>query len=322
MKITVIGSGYVGLVTGACLAEVGNDVLCLDVNERKIDRLNNGDVPIYESGLSEIIKRNVAASRLQFSSNIEAAAEHGEVQFISFMNEIAELAEKVDADVEDVRRGIGSDPRIGYHFLYAGCGYGGSCFPKDVKALVRMAADVETDAVILNSVEQRNSMQKALLGERVIARFGGDLRNRRFAIWGLAFKPNTDDMREAPSRHLIQSLLEKGAKVFAYDPVSMPEAKAAIEADLEGQPWADNVRYVSDKMDALANSDALIVLIEWKEFRSQDLTPVRSLLKHPIIFDGRNIYELGMMDSLGIEYYGIGRKNEVAKARVSTASMT
>ncbi|REG45615.1 UDPglucose 6-dehydrogenase [Paraburkholderia sp. BL6669N2] len=457
MKITVIGSGYVGLVTGACLAEVGNDVFCLDLDQKKIDRLKSGDVPIYEPGLPEIISRNVSASRLQFSSDVRAAVDHGDIQFIavgtppgedgsadlqyvlaaakniaryantykivvnkstvpigtaervrvamdsvfvergvssgfsvvsnpeflkegaavedfmrpdriiigigneqkdavareamarlykpfnrnhertlfmdtrsaeltkyaanamlatriSFMNEMAELAEKVGADVEDVRQGIGSDPRIGYHFLYPGCGYGGSCFPKDVKALVRISEELNSDAVILKSVELRNARQKGLLSERVVARFGPDLTNKRFAVWGLSFKPNTDDMREAPSRYLITSLLERGAKVFAYDPVAMKEAEITIGNDLKGNIFSENIQYVSDKMDAIAGADALIIVTEWKEFRSQDLSRVRDLLKTPVIFDGRNIYDLEIMDLLEFEYHGIGRQNNIAKS--------
>lgn len=439
MKITVIGTGYVGLVSGACLAEVGNDVLCLDVNADKIRTLNEGGIPIHEPGLQTMVARNRAARRLRFTTDVEAAVHHGMVQFIavgtppdedgsadlqhvqaaardigrlmdsyrlvvnkstvpvgtadlvrgairgelgargvqhdfdvvsnpeflkegaavedfmrpdriivgaddphaielmrniyspfqrnherliimdvrsaeltkyaanamlatriSFMNELANLAEELGADIELVRQGIGSDPRIGYHFLYAGCGYGGSCFPKDVKALLRTARDARSDLLVLKSVEQANEAQKQLLCRKIVERFGPDLAGRRFAVWGLAFKPNTDDMREAPSRALISGLLGRGARILAYDPVAIDEAKRVLGDD-------ERIGYVDEPMAALNDADALVVVTEWKEFRSPDFDGIRQRLKTPVIFDGRNVYEPVVMRAQGFEYHGIGR---------------
>jgi UDPglucose 6-dehydrogenase len=439
MKITVIGTGYVGLVSGACLAEMGNHVVCLDVDANKIRILEEGGITIHEPGLHEIIQRNRAAGRLQFTTDIVAAVNHGTLQFIgvgtppdedgsadlqyvleaarnvgrhmtdykviidkstvpvgtgervraavaeelarrgltldfsvvsnpeflkegaavedfmrparivvgaederaislmralyspfirnhdrllvmdiksaeftkyaansmlatriSFMNELAQLAEKVGADIELVRHGIGSDPRIGYHFLYAGAGYGGSCFPKDVKALITTARANGIELQVLNAVQAANQRQKHVLVEKVVARFGEDLSGRQFALWGLAFKPNTDDMREAPSRVVIAELVRRGATVKAYDPVAMPEARRVL-AGVSGLSFVDN------QTDALRGSDALLIVTEWKEFKSPDIDAIKSLLKQPLVFDGRNLYEPALMKSAGITYLGIGR---------------
>jgi len=224
---------------------------------------------------------------------------------ISFMNELANLAEKLGADIEHVRQGIGSDPRIGYHFLYPGVGYGGSCFPKDVQALQRTAAEYGQRLDILNAVEAVNYAQKSVLTEKIISRFGEDLRGRNFALWGLAFKPNTDDMREAPSRVVIDGLIARGATITAYDPVAMPEAQRAM-GDKVG------LSYAEDAKSALGGADALVIVTEWKAFRSPDFTVLKSLLKAPVIFDGRNLYQPEAMKALGVEYYPIGRRQGAA----------
>ncbi|MCV2361470.1 UDP-glucose/GDP-mannose dehydrogenase family protein [Paucibacter sp. TC2R-5] len=439
MKVTAIGTGYVGLVTGACLAEMGNHVLCLDVNAEKIRILNEGEIPIHEPGLQEIVQRNVAAGRLQFTTDIDRAVNHGTIMFIgvgtppdedgsadlqyvlaaarsigarmtdykvivdkstvpvgtadkvraavaeelakrgstlafsvvsnpeflkegaavedfmkpdriiigsddeqatlfmralyspftrnndrmvvmdlrsaeftkyaanamlatriSFMNELALLAEKVGADIELVRRGIGSDPRIGYSFLYAGAGYGGSCFPKDVKALVQAAQAEGVSLRVLAAVEQANERQKMVLVDKVVARFGANLSGRHFAIWGLAFKPNTDDMREAPALVVVQELIRLGATVTAYDPVAMPEAKRVL-GDLRSLSFCERAE------QALAGADALVLVTEWKEFKSPDFDAIKAALKQPVVFDGRNQYEPSLMKVLGLEHHGIGR---------------
>jgi UDPglucose 6-dehydrogenase len=440
MKITVVGTGYVGLVSGACLAEVGNHVLCLDVDAEKIRILESGGIPIYEPGLQAMVQRNVAAGRLQFTTDVDRAVQHGTLQFIavgtppdedgsadmqyvlaaaraigsrmtdykvvvdkstvpvgtadrvrdaiaeelkkrgvatpysvvsnpeflkegaavedfmkpdriivgadddqaillmralyapfqrnhdrlivtdvrsaeltkyaanamlatriSFMNELANLAEKLGADIEMVRRGIGSDPRIGYDFLYPGCGYGGSCFPKDVKALIKTAADAaDIDLKVLTAVEEANDAQKHVLGRKVAARFGGDLAGKHFAVWGLAFKPNTDDMRDAPSRTLLADLFAAGATVAAYDPVAMEEARRVFGEE-------PRLRYATSPQEALDGADALIIVTEWKEFRSPDFDGIRGTLRQPLIFDGRNLYDPALVRAQGIEYAPIGR---------------
>ncbi|WP_413457612.1 UDP-glucose dehydrogenase family protein [Herbaspirillum huttiense] len=452
MKITIIGTGYVGLVTGACLAELGNDVFCLDVDQRKVDILNNGGIPIHEPGLEEVVARNRAAGRLQFSTDVAASVAHGDIQFIavgtppdedgsadlqyvlaaarnigrhmegfkvvvdkstvpvgtadrvtaaireelvqrgktdlgfsvvsnpeflkegaavedfmrpdrivighdqsadglraqtlmkklyapfnrnhertywmdvrsaeftkyaanamlatriSFMNELANLADRVGADIESVRHGIGSDPRIGHSFLYAGCGYGGSCFPKDVQALERTARDYDQSLLILQAVEQVNDLQKHVLGKKVVKRFGEDLTGKHFAIWGLAFKPNTDDMREASSRVLIGELVRRGASVAVYDPVAMKEAARVLELDFADESARlQQVRFAASPMDTLQGADALAIVTEWKAFRSPDFERVKTTLNHPVIFDGRNLFDPQLMADIGIEYYGIGR---------------
>ncbi len=439
MKITVVGAGYVGLVTGACLAEMGNHVVCLDVDPRKIQMLQRGEVPIHEPGLDLVIARNAAAGRLQFTTDVAAAVGHGTLQFIgvgtppdedgsadlqyvlaaaenigrhmtdykvvvdkstvpvgtadkvrariaavlaergldlqyavvsnpeflkegaavddfmrpdrivvgsdderasllmravyapfmrnrdklvvmdvrsaeftkyaanamlatriSFMNELALLAERVGADIEWVRKGIGSDPRIGSQFLYAGVGYGGSCFPKDVKALIRTGQDNGLQLGVLQAVEDANERQKQVLVERVLARFGDDLTGRTFAIWGLAFKPDTDDMREAPSRVIIEQLSRRGASLQAYDPVAMPEARRV----LAGTP---RLSFVDHQSAALEGADALLIVTEWKEFRTPDFDHIKATLKQPLILDGRNLYEPALMRGFGIDYLGMGR---------------
>jgi UDPglucose 6-dehydrogenase len=227
---------------------------------------------------------------------------------ISFMNELANLAERVGADIEAVRHGIGSDPRIGYHFLYAGCGYGGSCFPKDVRALMQTAQEHGQTLRILDAVSEVNAAQKQVLVGKIVARFGEDLSERTFGVWGLAFKPGTDDMREAPSRVLIAALLERGARVVAFDPVALKEARRAFASDLRGEPEAlARLTLVDDQMEAAANADALVVVTEWKAFKSPDFDSLKARLKQPIVFDGRNLYEPLAMEELGIEYHSIGR---------------
>jgi UDPglucose 6-dehydrogenase len=439
MKITVIGSGYVGLVTGACLAEMGNHVVCLDIDPRKIETLNSGGIPIHEPGLDQVVQRNAAAGRLQFTTDTALAVAHGTLQFIavgtppdedgsadlqyvlaaarnigrlmtdyklvidkstvpvgtadkvkaavqaeldargvklefsvasnpeflkegaavedfmkpdrivvgaegeraisllravyapfqrnrdklvvmdvrsaeltkyaanamlatriSFMNELALLAESLGADIELVRQGIGSDPRIGYHFLYAGCGYGGSCFPKDVKALIRTAAENGHGLKVLQAVEDANDAQKQVLVGKIVRRFGEDLAGRRFAVWGLAFKPNTDDMREASSRVLIGELLARGASVTAYDPVAMTEARRIFGDE-------PRIAYANTPEQALEGADALAIVTEWKEFRSPDFVHIASTLKTPVVFDGRNLYEPQLVREAGIDYQPIGR---------------
>lgn len=439
MKITVVGTGYVGLVTGACLAEMGNHVLCLDLDARKIETLNAGGIPIHEPGLEEVVQRNAAAKRLEFTTDVDRAVAHGTLQFIavgtppdedgsadlqyvvaaaraigermtdykvvidkstvpvgtadkvraaidaalaargvtlefavvsnpeflkegaavadfmrpdrvvigadderaillmrslyapyvrnrdrvlvmdlksaeftkyaansmlatriSFMNELSRLAEKVGADIELVRQGIGSDPRIGTQFLYAGCGYGGSCFPKDVKALIRSASEAGQSLELLSAVESVNERQKQVLGDKILARFGTGLSGKRIALWGLAFKPGTDDMREAPSRVLIARLTAAGAEVTAYDPVAMAEARRAM-------PGQAGLRYADSAVAALEGADALVIVTEWKEFRSPDFDAIRSTLRTPLVFDGRNLFEPALMKQLGIEYHAIGR---------------
>ena len=439
MKITVVGTGYVGLVSGTCLAEVGNDVLCLDVDPAKIKILEEGGIPIYEPGLQEMVRRNVAAGRLHFTTDVDKAVQHGTIQFIavgtppdedgsadlqyvlaaarnigrtmtdykvivdkstvpvgtaskvkaavaeelekravdipysvvsnpeflkegaavedfmrpdrivvgaeeeqaihlmralyapfqrnherliitdvksaeltkyaanamlatriSFMNELANLAEVLGADIEMVRQGIGSDPRIGYHFLYPGCGYGGSCFPKDVKALIKTAADdAGITLKVLTAVEEANDQQKHILSKKIKGRFG-DLKGKHFALWGLAFKPNTDDMRDAPSRELINDLFAAGATVTAYDPVAIHETKRIFGAE-------PRLTYAESPMGALANADALVIATEWKEFRSPDFEEIKKALKCPLIFDGRNLYDPKFVRGQGIEYFAIGR---------------
>ncbi|MFY9509941.1 MAG: UDP-glucose/GDP-mannose dehydrogenase family protein [Rubrivivax sp.] len=439
MKVTVVGTGYVGLVTGACLSEMGNHVVCLDVDERKIRILNDGGIPIHEPGLQEIVQRNVAAGRLQFTTDVAAAVAHGTLQFIgvgtppdedgsadlqyvvaaatnigrhmtdykvvvdkstvpvgtadkvreairaalaarglemefavvsnpeflkegaavedcmrpdrivvgadderavllmralytpfmrnhdrmmlmdvrsaeftkyaanamlatriSFMNELALLAERVGADIEAVRKGIGSDPRIGTHFLYPGTGYGGSCFPKDVKALIHTGRENDLPLRVLQAVEAANERQKLVLVDKIVARFGEDLQGRTFALWGLAFKPNTDDMRDAPSRVIAAELVRRGAALRAYDPVAMDEARRVL-GDLPG------LQFVASQAEALQGADALVLVTEWKEFRNPDFDAIKSVLKQPVIFDGRNLYDPAFMRTLGIEYRGIGR---------------
>ena len=454
MKVTIIGSGYVGLVTGACLAEQGNNVFCVDVDPKKIEILNSGGIPIYEPGLKEMNERNRTAGRLQFSTDIAASVAYGDIQFIavgtppdedgsadlqyvvaaarnigrhmtspkvivdkstvpvgtadkvqaaiteelnkrglspdlcsvvsnpeflkegaavedfmrpdrivigtqntpaglrakeqmrklyapfnrhhertyymdvksaeltkyaanamlatriSFMNELANLADLVGADIEAVRQGIGSDSRIGYGFLYSGTGYGGSCFPKDVSALSKTAIEYGRDLKILDAVEAVNEAQKYILVEKIEKRFGKDLVGKKFALWGLAFKPNTDDMREAPSRIIIQELVKRGAQIVAHDPVAMPETQHCLELDFKGNPAGlQQVSLVDDPMAATQGADALVIVTEWKAFRSPDFDLLKANLKNPVIFDGRNLYEPQAMQELGIEYQGIGRHN-------------
>ena len=454
MKVTIIGSGYVGLVTGACLAELGNQVFCLDVDQNKIDTLNSGGVPIYEPGLKEMITRNKEAGRIKFSTDVLASVEHGEIQFIavgtppdedgsadlkyvlaaakniathmtsfkvvidkstvpvgtaqkvglvmreqlqhrglpdvhfsiisnpeflkegaavedfmrpdrivvgsddneygryakekmrklyapfnrhhertfymdvksaeltkyaanamlatriSFMNELANLADQVGADIEAVRQGIGSDSRIGYGFLYAGTGYGGSCFPKDVQALSKTAEEYQLHLKILDAVEEVNNAQKRVLVDKILRHYGEDLNGLSFALWGLAFKPNTDDMREAPSRIIIQELVRRGAKIVAHDPVATEEAWHALKHDFKDTPeFLTNISMVNKPNEAITGADALIIVTEWKAFRSPDFELLKHHLKQPIIFDGRNLFEPETLTEFGFTYYGIGRHN-------------
>ncbi len=439
MKVTVTGTGYVGLVSGACLAEMGNHVLCLDVDAAKVAVLEAGGIPIHEPGLHEMVQRNRAAQRLEFTTDVDRAVAHGTLQFIavgtppdedgsadlrhvlaaaraigqrmtdykvvidkstvpvgtadrvrealagalaargvkldfavasnpeflkegaavedfmrpdrvivgadderailllraiyapfvrnrdrlllmdlrsaeftkyaanamlatriSFMNELALLAEHVGADIELVRQGIGSDPRIGTQFLYPGTGYGGSCFPKDVKALVKTAADAGQRLLVLGAVEAVNERQKHVLVDKIVARFGADLNGRRFALWGLAFKPGTDDKREAPSKVVIDALLARGARVRAYDPVAVDEARRVL-------PGRDALDYAASATAALDGADALVIVTEWKEFRSPDFDALRGTLKQPVVFDGRNLFDPELMVQMGVEYHAIGR---------------
>jgi UDPglucose 6-dehydrogenase len=444
MRVTIFGSGYVGLVTGACLADAGNHVVCVDIDTGKVERLKRGELPIYEPGLEPMVKRGMEAGRLEFTTDVQAGVAHGLFQFIavgtpqdedgsadlkyvlavarsigenlsdyrivvdkstvpvgtadrvraeiqsvldkrgiavefdvasnpeflkegaaiedfmkpdrivvgtdnprtaellralyepfnrshdrvlvmdvrsaeltkyaanamlatkiSFMNELANVAERVGADIENVRRGIGSDPRIGYHFIYPGCGYGGSCFPKDVQALAASSAAVDFDAELLKAVENVNKRQKQVLFRKINEYFGGNLKGKTIAVWGLAFKPNTDDMREASSRDLVEALWAAGAKVRAYDPVAMEEAER-----LYGKR-GDFV--LCDRAEAaLEGADALAVVTEWREFRSPDFEEIKQLLKTPVIFDGRNIYDPKLMERLSIDYFGVGRGRSVA----------
>jgi UDPglucose 6-dehydrogenase len=433
-RVGVIGTGYVGLVVGACLAETGNDVICADIDADKVARLNRSEIPIYEPGLEPLVKRNLAEGRLRFTTDVAAAVRASDVIFIavgtppdedgsadlkhvlavartigenmngekvvitkstvpvgtaakvravieeltnvpvhvcsnpeflkegaavddfmkpdrvvvgvdseharqvladlyepfvrsgnpvlfmdiasaeitkyaanamlatriSFMNMIARLCADVGADVHLVRKGIGSDSRIGQSFLYAGIGYGGSCFPKDVKALVRTLREHEVDAGILDAVEAVNAGQKRLLLDTVVERFGEDLSGKTFAVWGLSFKPETDDMREAPSLVIIEGLLERGARVQVHDPEAMEVARR--------YHLGDRVLYHDQSFQALAGADALLILTEWHMYRRPDLQRIRSLLKSPIIFDGRNLFEPARMREAGFEYYSIGRK--------------
>ncbi|KQW38235.1 UDP-glucose/GDP-mannose dehydrogenase family protein [Rhizobacter sp. Root404] len=443
MKITIIGTGYVGLVTGACLSEMGNDVLCLDLDAEKVRVLNEGGIPIHETGLAPLVARNVSAGRLAFTTDVDRAVGHGTLQFIavgtppdedgsadlrhvlaaarsigqrmsdykvivdkstvpvgtadrvrelvseelerrgvqvpfavvsnpeflkegaaiddfmrpdrivvgadderaidmmrvlygpylrnrdrllvmsvrsaeltkyaanamlatriSFMNELANLAEDLDADIESVRRGIGSDTRIGYSFLYAGCGYGGSCFPKDVKALIQTGKLHGRPLQILSAVEEVNNGQKQVLAAKIVEHFGADLSGRQFAIWGLAFKPNTDDMRDAPSRDLISELLRRGATIVAYDPVAMELAKQLYHHESQ-------VAFAGSPLEACEGADALVIVTEWKEFRSPDFAALKTKLKTPLVFDGRNLYDPALMKSNALAYFPIGRGHHV-----------
>ncbi|WP_348815947.1 UDP-glucose/GDP-mannose dehydrogenase family protein [Halomonas sp. H10-59] len=439
MKITIFGTGYVGLVTGACLADVGHDVICMDVDENKIARLEGGEIPIFEPGLEPMVKANVSAGRLKFTTDAAKAVNHGVLQFIavgtppdedgsadlqyvlavakaigehmqddkvvvdkstvpvgtadrvkamvesqleqrgvslnvdvcsnpeflkegaaiedfahgarivvgtdsdkvkqlmrecyapyirlqeklmfmdvraaeltkyaanamlatkiSFMNEIANLAERLGADVEQVRRGIGSDPRIGYHFIYPGCGYGGSCFPKDVQALARTAREVDYEAELLGAVEAVNQRQKQTLFTKLANAFDGDLKGRTIAIWGLSFKPNTDDMRDAPSRTLMEALWEAGARVQAYDPEAMGETRR-----IYGE--RDDLMLAGDRIQAVKGADALVICTEWKEFRSLDFPWLKDQLSMPVVVDGRNLYDPESVRQAELMYFAVGR---------------
>lgn len=439
MKVTIYGSGYVGLVSGTCLAEVGNDVLCVDVDEQKIEDLKNGKIPIYEPGLEQLVTKNAAAGRLKFTTSAKEGVDHGLFQFIavgtppdedgsadlqyvvavaksiaehmndyrivvdkstvpvgtadkvkdtiqheltsrsadiefdvvsnpeflkegaaiddfmrpdriivgtdnprtaelmralyapfnrnherlismdvrsaeltkyasnamlatkiSFMNELANLAERLGADIEQVRIGMGADPRIGYHFIYPGCGYGGSCFPKDVQALERTARSVDYQAPLLSAVESVNNRQKHILYEKIEKHYGGDLNGKVFTLWGLSFKPNTDDMREAPSRVIMEALWAKGARIRAFDPEAQDECRR-----IYGE--RDDLQLCADPMEALEGANALIVVTEWNVFRSPDFFEIKSKLEDPVIFDGRNMYEPKLLAEMGYRYYAIGR---------------
>ena len=439
MRVTIIGSGYVGLVTGACLAEVGNDVMCLDVDEKKIQGLQKGIIPIYEPGLESMIRKCSTSGHIRFTTDIEAAVHHGEFQIIavgtppgengsadlqhvlsaarnigkfmrdykividkstvpvgtgdkvraeiqaqlthrginsefsvvsnpeflkegaalsdfmrpdrivigadndralqsmrqlyspfnrnhdrlmamdirsaeltkyaanamlasriSFMNELAILAEATGADIEHVRLGIGSDQRIGYSFLYAGIGYGGSCFPKDVRALQKTAMDHGVDLKIVSTLNDVNNRQKQVIVDKIIKRFGNDLKGKQFALWGLAFKPNTDDIREAPSLEIIRGLTALGATIVAYDPIATETARIACK----GLP---GVTFTDKAINAIEGSIALIIATEWQEFKSPDFAAIKGKLSTPTIFDGRNLYDPQYVASCGLEYFSMGR---------------
>lgn len=442
MKIAVIGTGYVGLVTGTCFSEMGNTVWCVDVDEKKIERLKQGMIPIYEPGLEGMVQNNARLGQLKFTTKLEEALEEAEICFIavgtpmgedgsadlqyvtavaknigqvmkhhmyvvdkstvpvgtakmvaatiqteldkrgsdltfdvisnpeflkegtavgdcmkpdrvvigadsedaaevmhelyssyikntdnfilmdvasaemtkyaanamlatkiSFMNEISNICERVGADVNKVRRGIGSDSRIGYSFIYPGCGYGGSCFPKDVQALIKTSHDFGYEPQVLQAVEDVNHRQKHVIAKKVLQRFGDDLTGRVFAVWGLSFKPDTDDMRESAAITIIHDLVSHGAKIVAYDPKAVNEAKVCYLKDVE-------VDYVESKYDAVKDADALILVTEWKEFRQPDFGEIKKLLRQPVIFDGRNQYDAKRLEKKGIEYYqiGVGKK--------------
>ncbi|MCD8400495.1 UDP-glucose/GDP-mannose dehydrogenase family protein [Tenacibaculum finnmarkense] len=441
MNIAVVGSGYVGLVSGACFSEMGNKVTCVDIDQNKIDKLHQGIIPIYEPGLEKMVLKNVAQKNLLFTTKLEDVINDVAIVFIavgtpmgddgsadlqyvlsvakeigakmtkrlvvvdkstvpigtadkvratiqkeldargldivfdvvsnpeflkegdaisdfmkpdrvvigaetayafdrmkelyspffrtherfitmdirsaemtkyaanamlatkiSFMNEIANICEKVGADVNNVRVGIGSDSRIGYSFIYPGAGYGGSCFPKDVKALKKIAEENGYDAQLITSVEEVNNRQKFVIAEKIIKRFGEDLSGLTFALWGLAFKPGTDDMRESPAIYVVKELVKRGAKIKAYDPKAMQEAQHFYLKDVEG------VSYFESKYDVLKKATALIMLTEWKEFRSPDFTEIKQQLSFPVIFDGRNQYNAFNLEEKGFEYYQIGKK--------------
>lgn len=443
MKVTVFGTGYVGLVTGTCLADVGHDVLCVDIDQKKVDNLNNGIIPIFEPGLDTIVKQAVQNGVLNFTTDMDRAVNHGQLQFIavgtpsgedgsadlqyvvavaktigqrmdsykvvvnkstvpvgtaeivanalknelsaraadipfdvvsnpeflkegaaindfmkpdrivigtdspnaekllrelyapfnrnhdrtifmdirsaeltkyaanamlatkiSFINEMANLAELLGADIEQVRNGIGADPRIGYHFIYPGCGYGGSCFPKDVKALINIGKNVDYRTCLMEAVDQVNQVQKSKLFGYVQRHFGGNLTGKTFAMWGLSFKPNTDDMREAPSRVVMEALWAAGAKIQAYDPVAMDETQHIYGL-------RDDLKLVGTKEAALEKADALIICTEWKNFRAPNFELLKNTLKQPIIFDGRNLYDPQRMSEAGFEYYAVGRGRSV-----------
>ena len=444
MKVAIFGTGYVGLVTGTCFAEMGNEVLCIDIDEAKVEALRNGRIPIFEPGLEDLVTANVAKQNLQFSTDTAAGVDHGDIIFIavgtpededgsadlqyvlsvansigqqmastkvivdkstvpvgtadqvqatiaqaladrdsdipfhvvsnpeflkegaaindfmkpdrvvigsnsdeaakqleqlyapfnrnhdkivhmdvrsaeltkyaanvmlatriSLMNEFANLADRLGADIEAVRRGIGTDPRIGYNFIYAGTGYGGSCFPKDVKALIHTADNVGYDAKITRSVEAVNAVQKRTLFDKLVAHFDGDLAGRTFALWGLAFKPNTDDMREAPSATLITLITDAGAQVRAYDAEAADTAQRLFADNDKLTICANSIETLSDANNAPA--DALLIVTEWNEFRSPDFTLLKKALKQPVIFDGRNLYDPQQLARLGFNYYSIGR---------------
>ena len=441
MNITIIGSGYVGLVSGSCFAEMGNHVTCVDIDPIKIEKLNNGIIPIYEPGLEGMVLKNVKNKTLFFTTNLNEPLENCDVAFIavgtpmgedgsadlkyvlsvaksigksmqkrlivvdkstvpigtadkvkftiqkeldsrgsnlefdvvsnpeflkegaaiadfmkpdrvvigansevafkimkqlyspffkthdriitmdirsaemtkyaanamlatkiSFMNEIANICEKVGADANQVRIGIGSDKRIGYNFIYPGAGYGGSCFPKDIKALTKIAKENDYNAKLITAVEEVNDAQKLVIAQKIVKRFGENLNGFVFGVWGLAFKPDTDDMRQAPAIYIIKELVKRGAHIKAYDPKAILEAKDQYLKDVK------NISYVDSKYDALKESDALVLLTEWKEFRSPDFSRIKLLLKNPIIFDGRNQYNTNDLKEIGIKYYQIGKK--------------
>ena len=440
MNIAIVGSGYVGLVSGTCFAEMGNKVICVDIDQNKIDKLHQGEIPIYEPGLEKMVLKNVENKNLFFTTKLEEAIDEAEIVFIavgtptgedggadlkyvltvakeigqqmkhrlvvvdkstvpvgtadkvkatiqkeldrrnvalefdvvsnpeflkegdaindfmkpdrvvvgaeteysidkmkqlytpftmsrekfismdirsaemtkyaanamlatkiSFMNEIANICERVGADVNNVRIGIGSDSRIGYSFIYPGAGYGGSCFPKDVKALKKIAEENNYKAQLIASVEDVNNRQKFVIAEKIVKRFGENLKGKTFALWGLAFKPGTDDMREAPAIYVVNELVKRGAKIKAYDPKAIDEARHFYLKDIQG------IEYLESKYDALKNTDALILLTEWKEFRSPDFNEIKKQLNEPIIFDGRNQYIAYNLAEKGIEYFRIGK---------------
>ena len=440
MKIVVVGTGYVGLVSGTCFSEMGNTVTCVDINQQKINNLKKGIVPIYEPGLESMVLKNVENGNLNFKTNLSEVLNNAEIIFIavgtpmgedgsadlkyvlevaksigehinkhlivvnkstvpigtaekvkdvieneidkrelsltfdvvsnpeflkegaaindfmkpdrviigsdsnfaidkmkklyapfcmsherfitmdirsaemtkyaantmlatkiSFINEIANICEKVGADANQVRIGIGSDSRIGYSFIYPGCGYGGSCFPKDVQALIKIANDYDYKASLITSVEIVNDAQKLVIANKILKRFGDNLKGRTFTVWGLAFKPGTDDMREAPSIYIIKELLKRGGNIKAYDPKAIQEAKDFYLKGLK------NIKYFTSKYQALENSDAMLLLTEWKEFRSPDFDEIKKLLKTPIIFDGRNQYSMLQLEEKGFEYFQIGK---------------
>ena len=314
MRISIFGSGYVGLVQAAVFADVGHRVICMDIDAERVERLIRGEVPFFEPRLSEMVIQGVQEGLLTFTSDTKTAVQSSDFLFICvgtpsgdegsadlrYVMSVADgIAETVGADIELVRQGIGSDPRIGYQFIYPGAGYGGSCFPKDVRALKYLAHAEGCEASILTAVHDTNQRQKNKLAERVMARLGAN-QGKTIAVWGLAFKPNTDDMREAPSRFLLENIWSCGGKVCAFD----PEAMEVCEG-IYGE--RDDMTYVSSKDEALEGADCLVVCTEWKTFWSPDFEAIKKALSEPIIVDGRNLYDPNYLASIGIEYYGIGR---------------
>src|SRR5438067_1471719 len=302
MRIAVVGTGYVGLVAGVCFADSGHGVVCVDVDEHKIVALRHGKSPIYEPGLDELLRKNTEAERLSFTTDLTAAVKQSEGVFIAVGPPQAgpgDGGERVGADVDSVRKAMGADERIGQKFLFPGCGYGGSCFPKDVKALIATARTQGLDFTLLSAVDAVNDRQKRLLAQKARAHFGnGKLRGKKLAVWGLAFKPKTDDVRHAPALALIDELLAEGAVVAAHDPVAMDNVR---------REFGDKVQFVNNPYLAVQGADGLFLVTEWNEFRQPDFARIKAAMRQPVLFDGRNIWNPARLRALGFSYYGVGR---------------